>query len=247
MLQALIDLIFPPLCHTCRKFMPDAGRIHICPECRATSGPLHSPMCTCCGVPFITHEGIDHRCGRCTAKNPHFDAARSAVLYEGAVRDLIHRLKYDGRVQCRRPLGLLMAERLAGYCGDVSPDLMVPVPLHLRRLRTRGFNQSVLIGELVAKEWHLPFERRVLRRTRWTESQLTLKVEERAANVRGAFEVAFPDRVRGKRVMLVDDVLTTGSTANECARVLTKAGAASVCVVTVARVPSEPGPSGFGL
>jgi ComF family protein len=232
-----LDLLFPPLCHSCRAFIPNAGRIHICTDCLATSRSLDSPFCTVCGVPFRTEGGLDHLCGDCLSKPPAFAAARAAVVYEGAVRELIHRFKYSGRVQARRPLGLLLAERLAGFVHDVAPDLILPVPLHPKRLRRRGFNQAVLLGELVSREWGVPMARRVIRRVRWTEPQITLAAGDRAANVRGAFAVADPDIVRGKRILLIDDVMTTGSTLSECARMLGKAGAAAVFAAVVARVP----------
>jgi ComF family protein len=192
-------------------------------------------------MPFGTFEGIDHPCGDCIEKHPPFEAARGAFLYEGVIRDLIHRLKYDERVQCRRPLGLLMAERLAVFAAETSPHMIIPVPLHLKRLRQRGFNQAILLGEVLSREWQVPLERRLLRRIRWTEPQVNLKAEERAANVRGAFEVSRPESVRGKTVMLVDDVLTTGSTVKECSRVLKTAGVGSVLVATVARVAPAQG------
>ncbi|GAM09219.1 competence protein F [Geobacter sp. OR-1] len=237
MLKSLIDLVFPPLCHNCRQFIPDAGRIHVCPECIASSKPLQSPICPCCGIPFATDEGIDHLCGSCIEKHPPFDAARGAFVYEGAVRDLIHRLKYDRKIQCRRPLALLLLELLSGAVEEFSPEMLVPVPLHKRRLRERGFNQAILIAELLAREWKIPLERRLLQRVRWTEPQINLAAGERAANVKGAFALSDPKIASGRRIVLIDDVLTTGSTVAECSRVLKKAGAAAVLVVTVARVP----------
>jgi ComF family protein len=236
MLKFLVDMFFPPLCHNCREFIPNAGRVHVCEKCLTTSRPIQSPMCSCCGIPFATDEGISHLCGNCIAKHPPFDAACGAYLYEGAVKELIHRFKYDGRVQCRRPLALLLLERLSGVVADFSSDMIIPVPLHKKRLRQRGFNQAILIGEVLAKEWRVPFERRLLQRIRWTEPQVNLAASERMANVKGAFALREPKLVSGKRIVLVDDVLTTGSTVAECSKVLKKAGALAVIAVTVARV-----------
>ncbi len=234
----LLDLVFPPLCHACKAFIPQAGRVHICESCLATARAVESPVCTICGALFLTEGGSDHPCGACLTTPPPFDMARAAALHEGAIRDLIHRLKYDGKVQVRRPLALLMAERLAGFADLAASDLLLPVPLHLKRIRERGFNQAILLGELLAHEWKIPLERGLLRRIRWTEPQVNLVAGERAANVRGAFAVTDSSRLTGKRVMLVDDVLTTGSTVSECSRVLKRAGAVEVIVVTVARVPA---------
>ncbi len=197
--------------------------------------PVVSPLCDLCGVPFATTDGIDHRCGHCSTAPPRFTAARAAVLFDGPVRDLIHRFKYDKRVQHSRPLGLLTAEGLDSWVAAAAADLVMPVPLHVRRLRQRGFNQAVLLGKVMARQWSLPLDRTTLRRIRWTEPQINLAADQRAANVRGAFAVDNPCRVKGRRIILVDDVYTTGSTVAECARVLRVAGAAEVRVVTVAR------------
>jgi ComF family protein len=151
---------------------------------------------------------------------------------------MIHRYKYGKKVQLRRPLGLLTAARLASFAGESAPDLLIPVPLHRKRLSERGFNQSLLIARVLEQEWRLPLVRAGLARIRWTEPQVRLSAAEREQNVRGAFAVADPSAVSGKRVMLVDDVFTTGSTVDECARVLRRAGAAGVQVVTVARAVS---------
>lgn len=235
MLRAFLDILFPPLCHMCRTFIPAAGPLHICAGCREAITPISSPLCDLCGVPFGTVGGSDHRCGACSLSPPRFDAARAATLFDGPVRDMIHRFKYDRRIQLARPLGLVAAETLAPWAAVTASELVVPVPLHVRRLRQRGFNQAVLLGQVLAKQWHLPLDRTCLHRIRWTEPQVKLAASERAANVRGAFAVKAPARVEGRRIILVDDVFTTGSTVSECARMLKRAGAAEVRVVTVAR------------
>ncbi|HEX9080089.1 MAG TPA: ComF family protein [Desulfuromonadaceae bacterium] len=233
-LTALLDFLFPPLCHVCRTFVPDAGALHICPSCREQMSPVGHPLCPVCGIPF-QGAGADHLCGRCAADRPAFDAARAALLYEGHSRDLIHAFKYRNKTHLRRPLALLTAEGLTEFVASRTPHLIVPVPLHVRRLRSRGFNQAVLLGELLARKWRLPLARRALVRIRWTEPQINLTARERRDNVKGAFSVPDPAVVAGKRVLLLDDVLTTGSTVEECSRVLKRAGAAGVTVITVAR------------
>lgn len=235
MLKALLDIIFPPRCHCCKTFIPDAGALHICAPCLEASTLIVSPMCKKCGVPFLTTMGDDHLCGPCINDPPLFTAARAATLFDGPVRGLVHRFKYNGRFQHSRPLALLAARRLAPFVDQFSADLLVPVPLHVKRLRQRGFNQAVLLGELIAREWRLPLSRRNLRRIRWTEPQINLSATERVANVRGAFRVEDPALVRDKRIVLIDDVYTTGSTVAECARALFKAEASAVIVVTIAR------------
>ena len=235
MLKAFLDILFPPRCHYCKGFIPDDDGLHLCPRCREGCRLIRSPLCSRCGIPFVTDQGEDHLCGACAVGPPSFTAARAAALFEGPVRELIHRLKYNGRVQHCRPLALLAARGLGPFVADASADLIVPVPLHVKRLRQRGFNQAVLLGGILAREWRLPLMRRNLVRIRWTEPQINLSPPERVANVRGAFSVSDPEQIRDKRIILVDDVFTTGSTAAECAGVLFRAKASAVFVVTIAR------------
>jgi ComF family protein len=235
MLKAFLDILFPPRCHACKAFIPDAGATHLCTTCLEACTLIRSPLCKTCGVPFLTAAGDDHLCGVCITEPPRFTAARAAALFDGPLRELIHRLKYNSRVQLCRPLALLTAQQLGPFAEAASADLVIPVPLHVKRLRQRGFNQAVLLGEILARRWRLPLSRTNLQRIRWTEPQINLSAAERVANVRGAFAVSNPAFLKGKRIILVDDVYTTGSTVAECARVLFKAEAAEVCVVTVAR------------
>jgi ComF family protein len=231
---AVLEVLFPPLCHVCRSFIPTAGEIHICSECRDQMPPVVSPLCSVCGIPY-SGAGNDHLCGRCSSSHPHFNAARAALTYEGTSRDLIHAFKYRNKIHLRRPLALLALEGLSGFMQSRRPDLVIPVPLHRKKLSSRGFNQAILLGEIFSQRLKIPLDRRNLRRIRWTEPQVNLAAHERRANVRGAFSIHQPELVAGRRVLLVDDVLTTGSTVDECGRVLHAAGAADVTVITVAR------------
>jgi len=233
--SSLLDLLFPPLCHSCRAFIPDAGEVKLCDECIDDVTPLDGPRCSCCGHPFATEGGMDHLCGRCTTDPPAFSAARSALRFDRTTRDLIHGFKYGCKVQLRRPLGLLAAPHLDRFVAGFAPELILPVPLHVRRLRQRGFNQALLLAELFATRWGIPLSRNNLRRTRWTEPQVNLSAAERADNVKGAFSIANPAELAGKRILLVDDVYTTGSTVKECSRVLLHEGGAPTAVVTLAR------------
>ncbi|KAB0666079.1 ComF family protein [Oryzomonas japonica] len=229
-----LDVLFPPLCHICRAFIPDAGPLHICPACRERMPAVAHPLCPVCGIPFLGVGG-DHVCGACRQAQPDFAAARAALVYEGECRELIHAYKYRYKTHLRRPLALLTAAPLRDFVAACAPELIVPVPLHVRRLRERGFNQAVLLGEIWSREWGVPLERGAMRRIRWTEPQITLTAAQRRDNVKGAFDVRDAGVVKGRRVLLVDDVYTTGSTVKECAHVLKAAGASEVAVVTVAR------------
>jgi ComF family protein len=232
--RPLLDLFFPPLCHVCKSFICDAGHLLICPDCLDKISFIVSPYCTVCGHPFVTEHGVNHTCGPCLTHRPSY-LCRSATLLAGPVQELVHRFKYGYRVHLSEPLGLLAASTLNTFAKEVAPEIIVPVPLHRKRLRQRGFNQSQLLGAVLEKQWKTPLVIGNLRRVRWTEPQTTLDATDRINNVKGAFEVKDKKRLEGKRVLLVDDVLTTGSTMKACVEALREAEVAAVFAVTVAR------------
>lgn len=234
LLNALLDVLLPPICHMCHSFIPNADAIHICTICHDRLPLVMSPLCPICGIPF-TGAGLDHFCGSCLTHPPHYDTARAHFLYEGAVRDMIHSFKYNRMTHLRKPLALLTLQGMREFVTDQNPHLIVPVPLHRSRLRERGFNQAVLLGSVLSRQLSLPIRTNVLVRTRPTEPQIELPAAERRSNVKGAFAVIRQESVVDKRILLLDDVMTTGSTMDECAKELKKAGAATVIAVTVAR------------
>ena len=234
--SALLDLLLPPRCHICRTVIEQSGALHICHDCYSRLPFIYSPVCSICGVPF-SGAGVDHPCGSCLTDPPRYSAARAALAYEGSCRDLIHAFKYNGRSHLRRPLGLLTAQQLAFYATQCAPDILLPVPLHKKRLRMRGFNQALLLGEILSKVWQIPLLRQGLVRTRWTTPQVELDRYNRLRNLKGAFSVTDSRAIAGKRLLLVDDVVTTGSTLHECAGTLLKAGAGAVFAVSVAHAP----------
>ena len=237
-IHALLDVILPPICHICHTFIPNAGTLHICPTCRDRLPLVSSPLCSICGIPFAGTGG-DHRCGACLIHPPHFDAARAHFLYEGAIRDLIHSFKYNHHTQLRNPLSFLTLEGVRGFVAEHNPHLIVPVPLHRSRLRQRGFNQAVLLGRVLSRQLSIPMLTDTLVRTRPTEPQIELPAAERRLTVKGAFSVTRPDRVAGKRILLLDDVMTTGSTMDECAKELKRVGADVVIAATIARTARQ--------
>jgi ComF family protein len=197
-----------------------------CPACWSGLVRLDPPFCTKCGEPAPAIEGL---CGPCRKGENVFDFARSGLLFTHALREIVHALKYQDRVSLARPLGTLLKE-----CMDREPftgKVVVPVPLYRARERERGFNQA----ELIAQRLDLPVDSRLLRRRKNTPSQTGLSRHERKRNLAGAFEVR--RRITGT-IVVVDDVYTTGSTMNEIARTLKRAGAERVEVLTVARVPA---------
>jgi ComF family protein len=232
--DALLDVILPPTCHVCHSFIPNAGKLHLCTTCKESFPLVSSPFCSLCGIPFAG-SGNDHYCSACCQHPPHFDRACSPFLYEGPIRDLIHSFKYNRNTHLRYPLALLTLEGIDTVLSDCDLDLIVPVPLHRSRLRQRGFNQAVLLGRTLARYLDLEMVTDSLVRTRATEPQIELTAAERRINVKDAFTVRKPEFIAGKQVLLLDDVMTTGSTMNECARELKKAGATAVIAVTAAR------------
>lgn len=240
--NAFLDALYPPKCAACGEFIPEAPPSpfpkFLCPDCLMDYAPAVSPLCLKCGMPFVSPEGPDHLCGGCLEKKNRFNMARAAGVYDGPLRTAIHRLKYNQKTALAAPMGGMLEQAYMDHYGPGCADLAVPVPLHKKRLRQRGFNQALVL----VKHWGRnngqfpPVEARALARVRWTQTQAGLKAKERAKNIRGAFAVVRPDLVRGKNVLLVDDVFTTGATANECAKALLKAGAKKVDVLTLAVV-----------
>ena len=198
-------------------------------------------MCHRCGVPFPrlagTGRGDGHVCGACRRRRPRFAYARAATVYSEVVRETIHAFKFGGRRALAAPLGDLLADTARRDLVGTRVDVLVPVPLHPRRERERGFNQAELLAGHLSRVFPAPVARGVLVRRVATAPQSELAADDRQANVRGAFETRRPDAVRSRHVLLVDDLLTTGATAGACADCLREAGAASVGVLTVARVP----------
>jgi ComF family protein len=233
-IKGLLDLIFPPLCAFCSTPLPEDEGDEICPECLGNIRFISPPICPKCGLPFPMEMGEDHLCGQCLGRHWHFGSARALGLYEGPIREAIHLLKYRERSFLAKPLiGLL--DRGYPFIAYGSYDLLVPVPLHPKRLRERGFNQALLLGRVIGRRKGVPCMASALKKARWSLPQIDLSPKEREANVKGSFAVADREVIRGKRVLLIDDVMTTGATVNECARALLEAGAGEVDVFTLAR------------
>lgn len=232
--RTALDFLFPPLCHICREFIKDAGELHICAKCHDNLPLITPPFCTICGIPF-SGAGCNHLCGQCQTNPPSFERARAHLLYRDAASDMIHLFKYRYKTHLRRPLALLALNGLAEFIHSRAFDVIIPVPLHHSRLRSRGFNQALLLGDLFSSRLSLPLLANGLIRIRPTEPQIDLTAEDRRINVKGAFETNRAASVLGKKILLLDDVMTTGSTVNECARALKKVGAASISVITIAR------------
>jgi len=250
---AALDLVFPACCPVCAATLGAGRRDPLCGACWDGIVRIDPPLCARCGLPFFvfadSRSDIDERpgfpgapgasgsgaaqtCGPCAAAPPAFDWARAAGLYAGPLRDAVQRLKFGRRPALARPLAALVLEQ----CAAAMPAgaVLVSIPLGRERERERGFNQAALVAEHVARGLGAPLSPRWLARPRATAPQTELDAAARRANVRGAFVAS--TAAAGADVVLVDDVLTTGATAGECARALHAVGARSVGVLTVARV-----------
>lgn len=236
---ALSSVLFPAPCRICDELLTSASRISICDRCLSGFERITEPMCQCCGRPFISPhaaDAIQPLCRLCRIGAYAFDRARSYGVYDEALSAAVVLLKYEG-VQ---PLGDWFAGRLAElvqqHAKDWRVDLVVPVPLHAGRLRERGYNQAELIAKPLAKQLGLRFGSYLLVRTKPRPAQLILSRTERWTSVRGAYATRERAQVDNLRILLVDDVLTTGATLDACCRALKKAGAAAIFAVTMARV-----------
>lgn len=232
-LQALGDLCFPPHCLCCATLLPWGGRIDLCDHCRGKLRYIATPLCPACGLMFVNSGGASHLCPFCVKKKYAFDRARAVFCYNDEIGKLIHSLKFSAK---KTGLRTMVELSTTSSLADLScPDIIVPVPLHLHKLRRRGFNQSLLLAKVLFPDQKEKI-RHCLIRSRHTRPQTGLKGVERRRNVVGAFAVCKPEMVQGKKICLVDDVFTTGTTVNECAKTLKKAGAAQVEVACLAMV-----------
>jgi len=234
--QALINFVFPPKCLLCGQTLEDASDDRPCPYCLSKIKLLSHPRCPRCGLGFVTPAEDDHLCSGCLTEERYFTAARAIGSYEGLMVEVISRFKYQGASRLAKPLSRLLSEYKDPQLPFSEFDLILPVPLHPQRLRRRGFNQSLLLARRVSRQHSIPLDFKTLQRIRHTQPQTELSGSERQKNIRGAFKVQDPSLVEGKRLLLIDDVFTTGATVQECSKVLLKAGAKRVDVLTLARV-----------
>ena len=235
-LRRVLDIIFPSSCSFCKSPLGDSSIPYFCSSCWTDFALLAGPVCPRCGRLFGSPEALSHNpefeCGACRKDPPRFDQSLSIGYFEGPLREAIHQFKYRPCRSLGRPLGDWMARNVR-VIQDI--DLIMPVPLHVRRLRHRGFNQALLLADRMSRTHTIQLSYDNLIRSRPTRPQVELTGEERVQNVAGAFSLKRPADVASKRIVLVDDVFTTGATMNECASVLKDSGAARVYAFTLAR------------
>lgn len=229
-----LDRVLPPRCYACGTGVEAQGAL--CAACWSGLAFITDPQCGRCGLPFeYALEGTSI-CGACLARPPAFDVARSALHYDDASRPFILAFKHGDETRHARPFAKWMLRTLNGVMRDDM--LIIPVPLHRKRLLKRRYNQAAMLARELARLGELPCEMEVLHRIKATPSQGGLSAQGRRSNVQGAFALSPKGAkvLNGRSVLLVDDVFTTGATVNACAKVLRKGGAAFVAVVTLARV-----------
>ena len=232
--RGIADFCLPPICIFCRTSTDHHGVL--CAACWRQIDFIAPPLCDRLGIPLPYDSGGKTVSAAALANPPAYDRARAVARYDGLVRDLIHRLKYGDRQEGVAMFGRWLAQ--AGFELISDADLLVPVPLYRWRLWTRRFNQSAILAEAMSRVCRVEADAFVLRRARPTRSQIGLTIEQRKRNVAGAFQVSKRAKLKitDRKIILVDDVITTGATVEACARTLTRAGAARVDVVALARV-----------
>lgn len=256
LLSAALDILFPPRCLVCdmdfpndvvipdhklpTSYLPLWGELveqrAFCPKCLREIPFIRGPMCLRCGSPLPHDLQPESYCGQCIITPPPYESAQSLGRYEGSLHHAINRLKYNNQRTLADPLGHLLSIAAGDRIRPMRIDLILSIPLHTKRLKERGYNQSILIAKALESYTGIPCEFGCLERVRWTVPQVELKRSLREKNVRGAFRVSRPEMIKGKKVLLVDDVLTTGATVNEATKALMNSGTKEVHVLTLGRV-----------
>lgn len=232
--NALSDLFFPPVCGFCEAVSVESGA-PLCENCLDSIEEISGPICIQCGLPIpglspLTPAGT---CGRCLADPPKYKRARYGVYYQGTVRDALLRFKFAGALHTASALSLILTEAFRRHFESGDFDLIVPVPIHRTRLIHRGFNQVVELGKRLSRDTGIALDRASFQKVKDTVPQVGLTRAARVKNLRGSFGVRRPDRIRGRNILLVDDVTTTGSTIAEASKTIMRAGASRVDVLVL--------------
>ena len=234
-IRTALDLIFPRNCQFCTEPLGDPEPGVICASCLGLVKRIEAPFCHRCSLPFAGQMDVQFECGYCQDIPFHFSRAVAACRAEGVVRDCIHRLKYNRELYYAPVLANWLIEAARENIDWREIDAVVPVPLHPRKKREREFNQAELLATALHKTFGVVVDQKNLRRVKDTISQTTLSAEERRCNLQKAFAVRRADAFKGKRLVILDDVFTTGATMNACAKALCESGAVNVTALAVAR------------
>lgn len=233
MLARALDALFPPQCLNCEALVPEHGAL--CLECWRNIPFITDPMCDCCGQPFAYNIAEGAHCGECLKERPPYAKARAVFVYGDQSKQLVTKLKYNDQLYLASIYGAWLAK--AGKELVAESDVIIPVPLSWRRFVGRRYNQAALLAGALSKKTGLPVAPDALRRVRHTPPQTGLSRKQRKDNVRGAFQInpRHAATLKGKRALLIDDVLTTGATLSGCTQILLKSGVAAVRALTLAR------------
>ena len=233
LLGSILDLIYPQTCIFCKESIQTQEKTPLCQICRNAIQKNKPPFCSLCSR--YLEDQMNPLCSTCLKTNPHFDMAWASSLYDDTMQKLIHLFKYGQKTSLQYYFGELMLEFITTYRLKIEQfDVVTPIPLHSTRLRERGFNQAQLLAEKIAQTFHIQQSNHNLVRIKNTQNQARLSQKDRWTNIRGAFKIKDIAAFAHKSVLLVDDLLTTGATASEVARILKTAGAKKVGVLTVA-------------
>ena len=235
-LRDITDVIFPPRCLGCAEILPNLHLQTFCTSCREKIRFITGSHCPICGIAFFDSPAPDHFCGNCLEKKPSFGLARAVACYETLILDAIHQFKYGRDISTGSALAVFMAEFDFPDFNFTDYSIIIPVPLHIERLRERGFNQALILAKAIGKKYSIPINFSLLKRIKSTLTQTGLDKSQREKNIRGAFTVTDNAQAKGKSIILIDDVYTTGATLNQCAKTLIKAGAGKVAALTLSRV-----------
>lgn len=233
--DAVLNFIYPPVCQICQEHRADADEGYVCAECLGKVPLLKAPYCSKCGTPFEGAITNEFQCSNCTELELEFSFARAAVVTNPVMLEVIHKYKYARALWFEPFLSGLLARQAAPELLPGQWSMIVPVPLHPPKEREREFNQAERLAGGLAKALNIPVNKKLLRRVKPTTTQTMLTREQRTANMRNAFSYHGQENLAGEKIILVDDVLTTGATTSACAKVLRKAGAGEIGVWTVAR------------
>lgn len=228
----LFKALFPPACPLCSTTLPSGYNHLFCPACQSNITPLPAAHCPLCAMPFSGHDNSAHLCGRCLRNRPVYTKAYAVGIYEKSLRIAIQQFKFSQRIGLDRSLAQLLDDCIED---DLNIDFAVPVPLSQKKLQQRGYNQSLLLARELARLRSFPVAENLLHKVRETKEQHGLSAHERETNLKNAFKLS--GTLSGETVLLIDDVLTTGKTAETCAQILLQGGAGTVYVAVIGRAP----------
>lgn len=236
LVDIFLNLVYPDNCRICGQRRATKAQSYVCHECRKDIRQITPPVCSLCGRQFEGDITVEFTCEDCRNRKIYYDRARSAVYYDGTVVKALHAYKYNNAMWFEPFLAQMLIEKAKIEICNGEWDCIVPVPLHFVRKNERGFNQAERLSNHLSKAVKIPVNARILKRVKYTETQTALERHKRGENVKNAFALRDRDlNINGLRIVLVDDVMTTGATVNECAKTLRKGGASSIFVLTLAR------------